>query len=200
MRKQQPPEIIGHSHGLSDPALTSAPSKKSHSGISWMGWNCPPRGQLPGQLKNIPSEKLFFHNLFSQPFFFFFFFFFPGLPFYLNFLQQSLSPSFFSLRPPTYASNLPTNPSTSFILPTHPPHTPLGVTLSLASWAFGFRKLRAWKVESLELEELRVWKHKLKNKHPIFFSFLFSILVLVVAIANFRPGPAPRFFFLFCCF
>jgi hypothetical protein len=25
-------------------------------------------------------------------------------------------------------------------------------------------------------------------------------LVLVVAIANFRPGPAPRFFFLFCCF
>jgi len=37
MRKQQPPEIIGHSHGLSDPAPTSAPSKKPRSGISWMG-------------------------------------------------------------------------------------------------------------------------------------------------------------------
>jgi hypothetical protein len=35
--------------GLSDPAPTSAPSKKSHSGISWMGWNCPPGVSLPGQ-------------------------------------------------------------------------------------------------------------------------------------------------------
>jgi hypothetical protein len=27
--------------GLSEPAPTSAPSKNSRSGISWMGWNCP---------------------------------------------------------------------------------------------------------------------------------------------------------------
>ncbi len=35
--------------GVSEPARTSAPSKKSRSGISWMGWSCPPvpcRGQF----------------------------------------------------------------------------------------------------------------------------------------------------------
>jgi hypothetical protein len=35
--------------GLSDPALTSAPSEKSRSGISWMEWNCPPGVSLLGQ-------------------------------------------------------------------------------------------------------------------------------------------------------
>jgi hypothetical protein len=38
-------------------------------------------------------------------------------------------------------------------------------------------------MESLELEEWRVWKHELKGKHPIFFFVL--VLVLVGTIANF---------------
>jgi hypothetical protein len=67
--------------------------KKSRSGISWMGWNCPPRSQLLGQLGNFPSETFIFHNLLPS----FFFLFFPGLPFYLNFPQQPLTPSFFLL-------------------------------------------------------------------------------------------------------
>ncbi len=37
------------SSGLSDPAPKSTPSKKSRSGISWMGWNCPQGGSLHGQ-------------------------------------------------------------------------------------------------------------------------------------------------------
>jgi hypothetical protein len=37
------------SSGLSDPAPTSTPSKNSRSGISWMGWNCPPGVSLPVQ-------------------------------------------------------------------------------------------------------------------------------------------------------
>jgi hypothetical protein len=35
--------------GLSDPAPTSAPSKKSRSGITWMGWTCPPGVSSFGQ-------------------------------------------------------------------------------------------------------------------------------------------------------
>jgi hypothetical protein len=43
-------------------------------------------------------------------------------------------------------------------------------------------------MESLELEEQRVWKHEFKSKQPIFFIYLFIfvlVLVLVGAIANF---------------
>jgi hypothetical protein len=55
--------------GLSDQAPTSAPSKKSRSGISWMGWTCPPGV-----------------SLFGQKFFFFFlaFFFLSNLFFFLG--------------------------------------------------------------------------------------------------------------------
>ncbi len=105
---------------------------------------------------------------------------------------------FFSLIPPTYASNQPTtlpptNPSTSLIVPTHLPHTLLAVTPSPAGGAFGFREFRAWRVESLELEEWKVWKHDLKGKHPIFI-FIFSVLVLVCTITNFWQKLAPSFF------
>jgi hypothetical protein len=62
------------SNRLSDPAPTNAPSKKSPSWISWMGWNCPPRGQF----KKIPSETFFFGS--------------PSLPFYLNFSPTNLNP------------------------------------------------------------------------------------------------------------
>ncbi len=50
---------------MSDLAPTSAPSKKSRSGISWMGWNCSPGVSSLGQFKFF-SVGLFFwvHNLF----------------------------------------------------------------------------------------------------------------------------------------
>jgi hypothetical protein len=49
--------------GLSDPAPISAPSKKSRSGISWMGWNCP-RGQLTWSWS--VYIYIFFSAFFSQ--------------------------------------------------------------------------------------------------------------------------------------
>jgi hypothetical protein len=55
--------------GLSDPAPTGAPSKKSCSGISWMGWNCPPVDSLLGQYFIFFLLLLFFP---SSVFFFFF--------------------------------------------------------------------------------------------------------------------------------
>jgi hypothetical protein len=50
-----------HSLGLSDRAPTSAPSKKSRSGIPWMGWNCPSRGQFTWSV-----FLFFFCSFFSQ--------------------------------------------------------------------------------------------------------------------------------------
>jgi hypothetical protein len=47
------------SDGLSDPAPTSAPSKNSRSGISWMGWNCPLGVSLFGQRVYIFSGHFF---------------------------------------------------------------------------------------------------------------------------------------------
>jgi hypothetical protein len=49
------------SDGLSDPAPTSATSKNSRSGISWMGWNCPLGVSLFGQ-----CVYIFFWAFFSQ--------------------------------------------------------------------------------------------------------------------------------------
>ncbi len=42
-------ELKLHLHSLGDPAPTSAPSKKSPSRISWMGWNCAPGVSFFGQ-------------------------------------------------------------------------------------------------------------------------------------------------------
>ncbi len=66
---------------------------------------------------------------------------------------------------------------------------------------FGFRELRAWRMESLELEERRVWKHEFKGKHPIFF-FLFLFYFgfgFGGRHCQFWKRPAPFFFFFFCC-
>ncbi len=114
MRKQQPREIIVHSHGLSEPAPTSAPSQKSHSGISWVGWNCPPRGQLLGQLKQFPLETVFFFII-SFLRFFFKSYFFSNNPWSQVFFLYPLP------MPPTY---LP-----PFLLPTHLPPSSYQPTL-----------------------------------------------------------------------
>ncbi len=52
------------STGLSDPAPTSAPSKKSHSGISWMGWRAKVHQQPPMHQLAILSTgcAAFFHS------------------------------------------------------------------------------------------------------------------------------------------
>jgi len=55
--------------GLNDPTPTSAPSKKSCYGISWMGWKCPLRVSLLNQF------------IFSFYFFLWLYFFFPILVF-----------------------------------------------------------------------------------------------------------------------
>jgi len=118
---------------LNDPRPTSAPSKKSHFGISWMGWNYPPQGSI--DLVN----NYFFLGLFSPDFsFVFLIYFFPRSLFFflglllISFFLPPLTPIFFGnsyLPPPTYPSNLPkalppTNPSTSLILLTPPLHSP----------------------------------------------------------------------------
>ncbi len=62
--------------GFSDPAPTSAPSKKSRSGISLMGWNCPPGVSLPGRW--FFSFSPFFSAQFLFPSLIFIFYFFCG--------------------------------------------------------------------------------------------------------------------------
>jgi hypothetical protein len=108
--------------GLSDPAPTSAPSKKSRSAISWMGWNCPPRGQFTW------SVICFFFWAFFPPdltFFFYSYFLFsksllfsPGPPFDFIFsFSPPLTPILF-LGTPTYPPPTYLKP---FFLPTHQP-------------------------------------------------------------------------------
>jgi hypothetical protein len=105
--------------GLSDEAPTSAPSKKSRSGISWMGWTCPPGVSLFGQ------KFIFFLLAF---FFLSDLFFFWGAHCFSSWAHfgfilfcTTLTTIFFFGGTPTYPSNLPTtlpptSPSTSLIL------------------------------------------------------------------------------------
>jgi hypothetical protein len=99
--------------GLSDPAPTSAPSKKSHSRISWMGWNCSPGVSLPGQY-----FFFFFWSFFFQPNFYSLFlssvFFWGGRTVFYStfFLGSSYIPPFFLPMhlPPSCCWPLPTPP------------------------------------------------------------------------------------------
>jgi len=76
--------------GWSGPAPTSAPSMKSCSGISCMGWNCPPGVSLVGQEFFFSCFSFSSFSLFSSSFFF---------------VPPSLNPMFYTellLTPPTY--------------------------------------------------------------------------------------------------
>jgi len=95
--------------GLSDAAPTSAPSKKSRSGISWMGWNCPPGVSL------LVSSFYFSLGLFLLMLFFSLALTFFSLAFY--FLSHHPWTQFFFLGTPTYSSNL-SNPPT-YLPPFH---------------------------------------------------------------------------------
>jgi hypothetical protein len=105
-----------HFLGFSDPAPTSAPSKKSRSGISWMG-------ETVSYLVGIIC-KFFFPS-----FFLFFIFFFLGTVSFLVllFLASPLTPIFifgnFLPPPPTYL--LPFLSPTHLPPSRHPPPSPL---------------------------------------------------------------------------
>ncbi len=115
---------------MSEPAPTSAPSKKSSSGISWMGWNCPPRGQY------------FFFP--SAPFFPLAQFLFGGTVFLLLFFLAHPWPQVLLWEAPTYA-----NPPTVLLLTNPPasywPHPPL---FALTSITKASDLKRAWVAQS----------------------------------------------------
>jgi hypothetical protein len=133
--------------GLNDPTPTSAPSKKSCYGISWMGWKCPLQVSLLNQF------------IFSFFFFLWLYFFFPILVFsylfiyyyyyYLGsmFFGPPLTPIFF-WEVPTYC-----NPPTAFLPPfflltTYLRHlaNPLPTHLLLRSLCTSLRRWRSWRM------------------------------------------------------
>ncbi len=118
-----------------------------------------------------------------------FFFFLLGLPYYLCFSSTNLNPK--TYHPSSY------QPIYLF----RPTDTPLVVTPSPVSWMFGFRELRAWRAESLELEERRAWSlknGKFENTNlkvsTLCFIFLVLVLDLVGAIANLIDASSFLFF------
>jgi hypothetical protein len=137
--------------GLSDPAPTSAPSQKSSSGISWMGWNCPPGVSLLGQYFFFSSAPFFPSWIFfpSSVFFFSFLFLFFREQFFYHFFFGKLLPT------PTH---LP-----PFFLPTHlpppsywpPPHPPPFAFTSIQTASNLERAWVAKSLSSLELQELQ---------------------------------------------
>ncbi len=161
--------------GLSDPAPTSAPSTKSRSGISWMGWNCPPGVSLLGQY-----------------FFFLLVLFFPARFFLSG--DNFLITFFFSLTPDPKIflgiSYLPTTYLLPFFLPTHlppPSYKPLPTHLLLDSPTSPELGI-AWVAQSVE-RRLGTWRHKargastwwqkweLEGELPSLPSFLFCVCV-----------------------
>ncbi len=103
---------------MSDPAPTIAPSQKSRSGISWMGWNWP-----QGSVYLVSS---FFLKHFLWPFFS------PPLSFFswafVFWVPPSLNPIFF-LGTRTYSSNLPSTTQPIYL----PPSLPFALTFPQCS-------------------------------------------------------------------
>ncbi len=129
---------------MSDPAPTSAPSKKSSFGISWMGWNCPPGITLLGQHFFFLLLLFFPARLFSLAQFFL------GNSFFITFFWLTLDPKYFSgklLPTPTHLPPcfLPTHLPPSSCWP--PPHTP---PLALTSITRASDLKRAWVTQSFK--------------------------------------------------
>jgi hypothetical protein len=102
--------------GLSEPAPTSAPSKKSRSGISWMGWSCPPvplRGQFFWSAVFFFSWDFFFGSSLFFSWAHFGFFFWAAT---LTTIWSRVGNSYLALQPTSLPALPTTSPSTSLIL------------------------------------------------------------------------------------